>query len=88
MTFGLARALFNTDCIIAPDTEKAHPARAAAKVLGNLTYLIILKFFSVISPSLIDSMPSDKGIFVEPIQILNNIPIVNKIIRRTISVIL
>ncbi len=39
---GLARELFNTDWSIAPDTDKAQPARTAANVLGILTKLIIL----------------------------------------------
>ena len=34
ITFGLARELFNTDCNTAPETDRAHPARTAAKVRG------------------------------------------------------
>lgn len=39
---GLARELLSTDCRITPETANAQPARTAARVLGILTYIIIL----------------------------------------------
>lgn len=83
---GLARELLSIDCRIIPETEKAQAARTAARVLGILTYLIILYVLRVLSPCHKEEIISDKGIFVEPMLILIKTPMNSITVRKAITV--